>query len=98
MRIRRIAHRFWGRSKSSHAQNGTQAATLAGVLRTQEHRADETSPVMPRAADRPILNKWPAGYENGSFRLVDGGVVLFAKGKPTLKIEEGGLVPPKSGG
>jgi hypothetical protein len=90
MRIRRIAHRFWGRSKSSsHAQNGTAPASLADVLRTLEHKDGEASPVTPRAADKPILNKWPAGYEGGSFRAVDGGVLLFAKGKPTLRIEDG---------
>jgi hypothetical protein len=96
MRIRRIAHRFWGRSKPSHAQNGAQAATLAGVLRAQEHKDDESAPVMPRAADRPILNKWPAGYENGSFRVVDGGVLLFAKGKPVLRIGESGQINPQN--
>jgi hypothetical protein len=63
MRIRRIAHRFWGRRKSSsHAQNGTTPASLADVLRTREHKDDEASPVMPRAADKPMLEKWPAGY------------------------------------
>jgi hypothetical protein len=42
---------------------------------------------MPMAIDKPILKKWPTAYENGSFRVVDGGVLLFAKGMPTLKIE-----------
>jgi hypothetical protein len=41
-------------------------------------------------ADQPLLEKWPAGYE--SFRVVDGGVLLFAKGLPTLRIEEGGRI------
>jgi hypothetical protein len=71
------------------SQNGTTAASLADVLRTLEHKDGEASPVTPRAAGRPMLEKWPAGYENGSFRVVDGGVLLFAKGKPVLRIEDG---------
>ena len=33
-----------------------------------------------------------ADYENCTFRLVDNDVLLFAKGKPTLRIEEGGRI------
>jgi hypothetical protein len=34
------------------------------------------------------LEKWPAGYENGGFRVVDGGALLSAKGMPTLFLRE----------
>ena len=43
-----------------------------------------------RKVDEPFVESWPAGYKNGGFRLVPVGVLLFAKGKPTLRIEEGG--------
>jgi hypothetical protein len=33
-----------------------------------------------------------ADYENCSFRVVDNGVLLFAKEKPTLSVEEGGRI------
>jgi hypothetical protein len=38
--------------------------------------------------DQPLLEKWPAGYENGGFRVVEGGVLLSAKGMPTLFLRE----------
>ena len=40
--------------------------------------------------DEPLLKAWPAGYEQGTFRVVDGGVLLTAKGMPTLFLKEGG--------
>ena len=39
--------------------------------------------------DQPLLEAWPTGYENCTFRVVDGGVLLSAKGMPTLFIQEG---------
>ena len=45
--------------------------------------------------DQPLLEAWPAGYEQGSFRVVSGGVLLSAKGMPTLFIQEGRLSDSK---
>jgi hypothetical protein len=67
------------------------AKVLAG------HESKEAHPE-PRSRPKPLLKAWPKGYEGGSFRVVDGGVLLFAKGKPTLKIEDSGTVPPKKSG
>jgi hypothetical protein len=46
-----------------------------------------------RMVDQPLLEKWPAGYENGGFRVVDGGVLLSAKGMPTLFLREAEKLP-----
>jgi hypothetical protein len=40
-----------------------------------------------RKIDQPLLEAWPAGYEHGSFRLCGDGVLLSAKGKPTLQLD-----------
>jgi hypothetical protein len=42
------------------------------------------------AKAEPLLKAWPAGYEQGAFRVVSGGVLLSAKGMPTLFIKETG--------
>jgi hypothetical protein len=65
------------------------APSVADVLKTSEHD-DEDAPVAPRMVYQPLLEKWPAGYENGGFRVVDGGVLLSAKGMPTLFLREAG--------
>jgi hypothetical protein len=54
---------------------------------------DEDAPAAPRMVDQPLLEKWPAGYENGGFRVVDGGVLLSAKGMRTLFLSEAGKLP-----
>jgi hypothetical protein len=63
------------------------APSLGDVLKAPEHE-DEDPPVASRMVDQPLLEKWPAGYENGGFRVVDGGVLLSAKGMPTLFLRE----------
>ena len=42
------------------------------------------SPASRPKPDRTLVKAWPAGYENCTFRVVDGGVLLSAKGMPTL--------------
>jgi hypothetical protein len=69
------------------AQALDHAPSLADVLKASEHE-DEDAAVAPRMVDRPLLEKWPAGYENGGFRVVDGGALLSAKGMPTLFLRE----------
>lgn len=48
--------------------------------------------------DVAILLAWPTGYEHGRFRLLHDGVLLFAEGKPPLKIDEMGRLLPLKGG
>jgi hypothetical protein len=68
------------------------APSLADVLKASEHE-DEYAPVAPRMVDQPLLEKWPAGYENDGSRVVDGGVILSAKGMPTLFLSEAEKLP-----
>jgi hypothetical protein len=63
------------------------APSLADVLKASEHD-DEDAAVVPRMVDQPLLEKWSAGYENGGFRVVDGGALLSVKGMPTLFLSE----------
>jgi hypothetical protein len=63
------------------------APSLADVLKAPEPE-DEDAPMAPRMVDQPLLEKWPAGYENGGFRVVPGGALLSAKGMPTLFLRE----------
>jgi hypothetical protein len=63
--------------------------SLASVL-TAEEPDSEGKPVVRRQADRPFLETWPPGYEKGSFRVVDNGVLPSAKGIPKLFIMETG--------
>jgi len=81
------------RSGPEHARNGSaaRAPTFADVLKSEEPDPDVT-PAAPRQADKPLLEAWPPGYEKGGFRLVPGGVLIFAKGRPALRIEEGGRI------
>jgi hypothetical protein len=53
------------------------------------------SPASRPKPDRTLVKAWPAGYENCTFRVVDGGVLLSAKGMPTLFIQEGRLSDSK---
>jgi hypothetical protein len=69
--------------------SATRAPSLADVLEASDHDSG-TAPVTPRTVDRPLLTTWPAGYQNGGFRVVDGGVLLSAKGMPTLFLRESG--------
>jgi hypothetical protein len=64
----------------------TQVPTLAGVM--LEEGEDMPTRAPPRNAT-PLIEKWPEGYERGSFRLVPGAALLSAAGRPTLRIEEG---------
>jgi hypothetical protein len=61
-------------------------------MKAPEH-ADEDAIVAPRMVDQPLLEKWPAGYENGGFRVVPGGAFLSAKGMPTLFLREREKLP-----
>jgi hypothetical protein len=63
------------------------APSLADVLKASEHE-DEDATVTARMVDQPLLEKWPAGYENGGCRVVDGGALVSAKGMPTLFLRE----------
>jgi hypothetical protein len=63
---------------------------IAFCLKASEHD-DEDAPVAPRMVDQSLLEKWPAGYE--SFRVVPGGVLLSAKGMPTLFLREAEKLP-----
>jgi hypothetical protein len=101
MRKNRTENRRRFRRKSTPSQQACECnrsaapvPTLAGVLEVEKHE-DEDTPVTPRMVDQPLLEKWPAGYQGGSFRVVPGGVLLFAKDRPTLKIEEGGTIRPE---
>ncbi len=71
----------------------TQSASLAAidkVLMREKSEEPEGRSAPSRKARLPLLKAWPPGYEKGRFRLVHGGVLLFAKGKPMMKIEEDG--------
>jgi hypothetical protein len=59
----------------------TQSAYRKKPEETERH-----APV--RKIDQPLLAVWPAGYEQGAFRVVSGGVLLTAKGMPTLFLRE----------
>jgi hypothetical protein len=67
-------------------ESAARAPSLADVLRVEEH--DDATLVTLRAIDRPLLHAWPAGYQNGGFRVVDGGALLSTKGMPTLFLRE----------
>lgn len=32
-----------------------------------------------------MLLAWPPGYEHGKFRVIEGGVLLYANGRPRSK-------------
>jgi hypothetical protein len=94
MRMRRRENRRRFRGKGAPAQQAcgcnvpvAPAPSLADVLKASEHD-DEDAAVAPRMVDQPLLDAWPAGYQNGGFRVVDGGVLLSAKGMPTLFLRE----------
>jgi hypothetical protein len=94
MRTRRRENRRRFRGKGAPTQRGcerngsaAQAPTFADVLKAPEQNA-EVAPAAPRLIDQPLLKVWPRGYENGQFRLADGGVLLAAKGQPTLFVRE----------
>jgi hypothetical protein len=81
-------------SQQACESNGSaaRAPSLADVLRVEEY--DDATPVTPRAIDRPLLTAWPTGYENGQFRIADGGVLLSANGQPTLFIRDHDALHP----
>jgi hypothetical protein len=96
MRPRRRENRRRFRREGAPSQQGCErngsaahAPSLADVLREPGHD-DEDAPMALRMVDRPLLTAWPAGYENGGFRVVAGGVMLSAKGMPTLFLREAG--------
>ena len=39
-----------------------------------------------------MLLAWPPGYEHGKFRVIEGGVLLYANGRPALKIADNGQI------
>jgi hypothetical protein len=97
MRIRRRENRRRFRGKGTPPQRGSErferngsaapAPTLSDVLREPGHD-DGAILEAPRMIDRPLLTAWPAGYQNGGFRVVDVGVLLSARGMPTLFLRE----------
>jgi hypothetical protein len=51
------------------------------------YQRDPSDNPSQRQASKPILEKWPAGYECGFFRLDGSDIVIGAAGKPDLRIE-----------
>jgi hypothetical protein len=47
----------------------------------------EDAPPKPRLQCKPLLEAWPKGYEHGGFRLDGDAVLIFAQGKPTLRLK-----------
>jgi hypothetical protein len=100
MRTRRRENRHRFRGKGAPPQRACErngraayAPTLADVLKVGEHD-NAAAPVTPRKLDRPLLTAWPTGYENGQFRIADGGVLLSANGQPTLFIRDHDALHP----
>jgi hypothetical protein len=50
------------------------------------HMREPAKPA-PRPPDKPLLEAWPKGYKHGSFRLDGEDVLLFAKGRSTLRLK-----------
>jgi hypothetical protein len=40
-----------------------------------------------RLQSEPLLQAWPSEYRGGGFRIEGNAVVLFAPGKPDLRLE-----------
>jgi hypothetical protein len=42
-----------------------------------------------RLQSAPLLDRWPEGYERGGFRLDGDDVLIFAPGRPALRLRGG---------
>jgi hypothetical protein len=58
---------------------------LSQLLDDQDREDD--LPAAPRPHSMPLLDAWPPGYENATFRLDGDDVLISAKGKRTLRIK-----------
>jgi hypothetical protein len=49
---------------------------------------DDAVPHVRPLQSKPFLEAWPEGYAHGGFKIERDAIVLFAAGKPDIRIED----------